>query len=407
MVNIKKLKEQRVKHIEDARAISEAGGENLSSDDQVKFDEHMKRASDIQDRIEREEKLLAAEKDLGTVPEEERAVEHAQGKVADSSISQEEKKEQLFRSWIADGVDGLQRHEYRDLAANVMTAGGSFIPPVKWINKLIQAVDNKVFLRQLGTTFQLNGAHSMGVPTLETDPSAASWTSEVPSAPTADSTMATGGREMKPSPLIKLLKASKFLLRHSVISVDTLILDRLAYLFSIAEEAGYFTGTGASQPLGMYTASDYGISTGRDVSTGNTTTAMTFDGLIEAKYTLNDQYINNSSWIFHSDGMKQLVKIKDGDGNYIWRESVSAGEPDKLLGRPVRTSAYNPNTFTTGLYVGIIGDLSYYWICDSLQLELQRLVEKYALTRQVGFLMDKETDGMPVLEEAFVRVKLA
>jgi len=38
---------------------------------------------------------------------------------------------------------------------------------------------------------------------------------------------------------------------------------------------------------------------------------------------------------------------------------------------------------------------------------MQRLVELYAATNQVGFVGRLESDGMPVLAEAFVRVKLA
>jgi hypothetical protein len=38
---------------------------------------------------------------------------------------------------------------------------------------------------------------------------------------------------------------------------------------------------------------------------------------------------------------------------------------------------------------------------------VQRLNELYAETNQVGFIGRLETDGMPVLEEAFVRVTLA
>jgi HK97 family phage major capsid protein len=59
------------------------------------------------------------------------------------------------------------------------------------------------------------------------------------------------------------------------------------------------------------------------------------------------------------------------------------------------------------LYVGIIGDFSFYYIADSLQLEFQRLDELYAGNSQVGFIARLESDGMPVLEEAFARVKLA
>ena len=41
------------------------------------------------------------------------------------------------------------------------------------------------------------------------------------------------------------------------------------------------------------------------------------------------------------------------------------------------------------------------WTC------VQRLVELYAETNQTGFIGRVETDGMPVLAEAFARVKLA
>ena len=40
----------------------------------------------------------------------------------------------------------------------------------------------------------------------------------------------------------------------------------------------------------------------------------------------------------------------------------------------------------TGLYVGMIGDFSQYWIADALSFSVQRLVELYAATNQTGFI---------------------
>jgi HK97 family phage major capsid protein len=73
---------------------------------------------------------------------------------------------------------------------------------------------------------------------------------------------------------------------------------------------------------------------------------------------------------------------------------------------PVNMSEYAPSTMTSALYVGILGDFSQYWIADALDMQIQRLVELYAETNQTGFIGRMESDGMPVLEEAFVRVKL-
>ena len=70
-------------------------------------------------------------------------------------------------------------------------------------------------------------------------------------------------------------------------------------------------------------------------------------------------------------------------------------------------SEYVPNTFTTGLYTGVLADWRFYWIADALDMTVQRLVELYARSNQIGFIGRKETDGMPVLAEAFARVKMA
>ena len=89
----------------------------------------------------------------------------------------------------------------------------------------------------------------------------------------------------------------------------------------------------------------------RDRSTGNTQTAVTFDGLLEAKYAIKQQYWRELNWVMHRDAAKMLAKIKDSDGQYIWQPSVQLGQPDLLLGVPVRMSEYAPNTFTAGKYV--------------------------------------------------------
>ena len=295
--------------------------------------------------------------------------------------------------------------EARAVQADDFAAGGSLVAPVLFQRDLIQAVDDLVYLRQWGTVRTLVGAQSAGYPSLDADPADADWTSEL-STGSEDTSMATGGRELHPHPLAKLIKASQKLLRLDA-SAEGLVLDRLAYKFGVTLEKAGLTGTGAGQPLGVFTASADGISTDRDVSTGNTTTAPTMDGLKEAKYELKGQYWARAKWLWHRDVAKIVAKIKDSDGRYLWAESVRVGEPDRLLNIPAHMSEFAPNTLTTGLYVGILGDFSRYWWVDALGMQLQRLAELYAETNQIGFIGRLESDGMPVLEEAFVRVKLA
>ena len=121
---------------------------------------------------------------------------------------------------------------------------------------------------------------------------------------------------------------------------------------------------------------------------------------------MKGQYWGKARWIFHRDALKQIAKLKDGDGQYIWQQGIQLGAPDRLLGIPVLMSEYAPNTFSGSAYVGIIGDFSFYWIADSLDLTIKRLVELYAATDQIGYIAKMEIDGMPVLAEAFARVRL-
>jgi HK97 family phage major capsid protein len=189
-------------------------------------------------------------------------------------------------------------------------------------------------------------------------------------------------------------------------SVESLVADRLGYKFAVTAEKAFMTGNGASKPLGLFTASASGINTDRDISSGNSSTAPAFDGLINAKYSLKSGYLANARWLFHRDVLSVLAKIKDGNSQYIWQPSVVLGQPDRMLGLPMVMSEFAPNTLTANQYVGLLGDFKYYQIVDSLQMVMQRLVELYAETNQTGFIGRMEFDGAPILGEAFARVKL-
>lgn len=364
------------------------------------------RDEELYKQIESEERQVARERALKSVATGSEPVVIA----ANSGDVVTEKRTKLhdkaFRTWLIDGSAAMHHPEFRDLQAGVLVQGGSFVAPQQWINKLIQAVDNIVRVRQYATIINMDKAMSLGVPTLDSNPDDADWTVELATG-TNDTGMKTGKREFSPSPIAKKIKVSNKLLQVSSIPIEDLVSNRFTYKFGVTQEKAFLTGTGANQPLGIYTASADGISTARDVSTGNTTTAVTFDGLIEAFYSLKEQYQANAVWNFHRLGLKNIRQLKDLENRYIWAPGGTPGQPDSLLGRPMFMSEYTPNTFTTGKYVGCVGDFSNYWIAQVLGMQLQRLNELYAESNQVGWIGRMELDGMPVLEEAFARVTLS
>jgi HK97 family phage major capsid protein len=296
--------------------------------------------------------------------------------------------------------------EKRALEAGLGTKGGYLYAPETFLNELIQNVTDQTIFRSMARVLPpITGSDSISAPTLTDRMAAAAWTSELGN-PSRDATLAFGKRTLTPHPLAKEVLVSKVLLAK-VPSSQNIVRDELSRVVAEAMENAYMTGTGVQQPLGIFTASNDGISTDRDVSTGNAATAVTFDGLKAAQYTLKQVYWGRASWIMHREGMEAIAKLKDGNGRYLLQDSVILGEPERLLGLPVRLSEYAPHVFTSLLYVAMLGDFQEaYWIVDSIDSQIVRLEELMARSNQDLFIIRMMTDGAPVKEEAVVRVKL-
>ena len=428
-MTIKEMLEKRAKLVKDARAIYEkAEGEKRdpNAEERKQFDDIMDAAQALKKEVEDKEtdlegrsRLEAAEKELEASRGRQSAMETPGTEMAPETRMVELRPSVLgdTRNVILSGPTATEEYmqgfrnylcgEKRALQKDSDTAGGYLSAPVQFIAELIRKVDNLTFMRQICRVLPpLTSAESIGAPSLDNDPADPIWTAEIGTGD-EDSTMSFGGRELTPAPVAKRIKVSKTLIRRSSIGVDAIVRDRLSYKMAVVMENAYINGTGANgQPLGVMTATSLGISTGRDVSTGNTSTTPTFDGLKEAKYTLKGQYRPRANWLFHRTIVKLISKLKDGEGRYIWEASVVIGDPDRILGMPVRESEYMPNTISSSEYVGILGDFSRYWIADSLASTIQVLLELYAEANQNGYILRMESDGMPVLAEAFIRVKL-
>lgn len=425
---ILELRRKRAGLVAQARGIldgAETEKRELSQEEQNSWDGLMDQVGGLGTAIDREERMGHLESDLdmplgevlrpepgegrGGRPYEfsSRSLAHLNEARLDARTARLASPEyaRAFGEWVTNGGRVSSPEAARALQADNDTAGGYLYAPMQFVDRLIKNIDDVVYMRQWGTIIPVTGGESLGIPTLEADPADADWTSELLTG-SEDSAMSFGRRELNPAPLAKRIKISRKLL-SKVPSADALVRGRLEYKFGITFEKAGLTGNGARQPLGVFTASADGVPTSQDVSTGNTSTTVTFDGLTNAKYKLKAAYWPRARWLAHQDFYKEVTKLKDGNGQYLWRESVRVGEPDRLLGIPAFMSQYAPNTFTTGLYTAVLADFSQYWFADSLMFELQRLLELYAETNQVGMIGRLESDGMPVLAEAFVRVKLA
>lgn len=418
-MDLNEVRAKRLNCTTEARAILDAAAEAkraLSAEEETRFDALMAEADRHEQTIAREERVAAVERDLATsqgrtTTSEQPGTGAGAGAGERTNPRASEEYRAAFRRFLVSGINSLSGTEVRALQADNPAEGGFLVAPQQFITDLLANVKDAVFIRQLATVMQLDRSESLGVPVLDTDLNDADWTSELATG-NEDTALRFGKRELKPNPLAKRAKISKKLLRQNTIDVEAIVRDRLSYKFAVTEEKAFLTGTGAGQPLGVFTANAMGVSTGRDTVAA---AAAAFDGndFINVKHDLKPQYWDKARWVFHRDVLKAVRKLKDTTGNYLWAPGLgpggglTGGNPPTICEIPYSISEYAPNTIATGQYTALLADFSYYWIVDALDLEVQVLDQLYAETNQNGYIARKETDGMPVLEEAFRRLKMA
>lgn len=442
MQTSKELRQELGEIVTRQRAILDKAREEkraLTADEKTEDARLDKRADELETEIPRVEKLEAREKVLaeparqavlrpGTEPEggagderekRERRYEERFGQrgravahMLRGHHSADPIYQRAFTKWLTGpkgaAMSTLTPEEARSLSAGASAEGGFTIPPEEFLLELLKTVDDQVVIRapNMARMFEVVQSQSLGVPTLAADPADPDWTGELLTG-SEDSTMSFGKRELRPFPLAKRIKVSDKLLRASPLGMESIVRARLAYKVGIAQSKAFNTGDGVNKPLGIYTPSADGISTARDsdISTSN---EIDPDKLIAARYTLRPGYWPNAKWHLHRLFLARIRKLKTGTSpnQYLWQPGLTVGAPNMLLDFPYVVDEYAPSAQSgTGIYIAVLGDFSYYWIVDALNIALRRLDELYAETNQVGFIIRMESDGQPVLEDAFVRCK--
>lgn len=406
-LKIRELKSQRSKLGAEATAIMQTAtdaGRSMTPEEETKFDKVMDERDQLDRTIERAERLLDDDRQAADdIPDDD-------GRPGNRGTGQMK----AWNAFLRDGRAGLNADHVRALNAGNDPEGGFLVAPEEFVNRLLANVDDLLPLRGLATVMRLTNAESLGVPTRDADLTDATWTSEVATG-SQDDSLRFGKRELRPHPLAKRVKISRKLLRVAAMDPEQIVRERMAYRHATAQENAFMTGDGNQKPLGLFTVGNAdlgGITTSRDKDVptsgtafvNNATNGYAADALIDAKYFLKPQYHARARWLFHRLILAEVRKIKDANDQYIWKAGLG-DQNDTILEIPYVLSEFAPSTMANNDYIGMLGDFSHYWIVDALQFEIQRLIELYAESNQIGFIGRMESDAMPVLEEPFVRLQ--
>lgn len=145
--------------------------------------------------------------------------------------------------------------------------------------------------------------------------------------------------DIKLSPIYAYPKTTQEILDFSEVDILGWLSSEISDTFGATEENDFVNGDGVKKAKG-FLAYDR-VSTSDKTRPFGTlekmeTAAVNSDGLIDLLYKLKAKYRKNAVWVMNSNTAATLQKLKNDNGDYIWRDRLVADSPDTLLGRPVQ-----------------------------------------------------------------------
>lgn len=276
-----------------------------------------------------------------------------------------------------------------DVLSEGVDENGGYLVPEEYDRRLIDVLDEENILRRLGTTITTSGQHKINIAGSKP---AASWIEEGGALAFGDA--AFSQIILDAHKLHVAIKVTEELLYDNAFNLEGYIIAQFGRALANAEEDAFLNGDGTGKPLGIFDAAGGGH------LAANLTAAIKSDDVLDLVYALKRPYRKSAAFIMNDKTLSSLRKLKDNNGQYIWQPSYQAGEPDRVLGYAVYTSAYAPEDAIA------FGDYSYYNIGDRGTRSFQELRELFAGNGMVGFLAKERVDGKLVLPEAVQIMKL-
>ncbi|KUK65617.1 MAG: Phage major capsid protein, HK97 family [Desulfotomaculum sp. 46_80] len=391
MSKILELREKRAKAWEAAKAFLDAkrGADGMvSAEDTATYDKMEADVVALGKEIERLEKQEAIDRELSkplnTPLTTKPAVPGADAKTGRASDEYKKAFWNVMRSKNPhyDVVNALQIGSDSE---------GGYLVPDEFERTLVQALEEENIFRKLAKIIQTSSGDRK-IPVVTTHGSA-SWLDEEELYPESDEVF--GQTSIGAYKLGTFIKVSDELLNDSVFDLQSYISTEFARRIGSKEEEAFFVGDGSGKPTGIFAAvggAQLGV-------TAASATAITVDEVLDLFYSLKSPYRKKAVFVMNDSTVKAIRKLKDGQGQYLWQPSLTAGTPDTILNRPVYTSSYVP-AIEAGAKTIAFGDFGYYWIADRQGRSFKRLNELFATTGQVGFMATQRVDGKLILLEA-------
>jgi HK97 family phage major capsid protein len=386
-MNVQDLIAKRARAWEAAKSFLEAHrGENgvLSAADGETYDRMEKEITDLTKEIDRLNRQAAIEAQLNQPTS-------APLSNMPTSTGEKVKKGRASDQYAKDMLTAMRTnfHQVSDILQEGVDADGGYLVPEEWDSRLIDVLNEENIMRGLATQITTSGEHKINIAGAK--PTAA-WIEEGGALQFTDAKF--GQKILDAHKLHVAVKVTEELLYDSMFDLASYITTQFGIAIANAEEDAFLNGDGKGKPTGLFDEANGGT-----VAKTLTGTKLGTDDVLDLVYALKRPYRKKAAFIMNDQTLAALRKLKDNNGAYIWQPSYQAGEPDRLLGYSVYTSAFAPE-LAAGKPVMAFGDYSYYNIGDRGTRSMQELRELFAGNGMIGYVAKERVDGLLVLPEA-------
>ena len=315
-----------------------------------------------------------------------------------------------FLAWARKGAN---ENELRglEIQANLSTLSdpdGGFLVPIEIERNIERLALASVAMRRIARIVTARGEYTKP---LSKGGATGGWVAEKASRPETDTPelqlFAPAMNEIYAMPSVtqKLLDMSDF-------DIENWLLEEINDVFVTTEGTGFITGNGVSRVKGiidealMVANASWVYGKTGYIAGGHASLLNNVDKLFDLQHALKPAYRQNAVWLMNDLTCSVIRKLKDGEGNYLWRPGISENAPDTLLGKPVVIDDNMPD-IGANAYPIAFGDFKRaYTIVDHVA-GTRLLRDPYTTKGFVNFYVTKRLAGGISNYEALKFLKIA
>jgi len=301
----------------------------------------------------------------------------------------------FFKAWVNYGESDEATRVFKALVEG--TAGdGGYLVPAPLAAEVWRVLPDMTVMRRIARTIPMT-ADTLDLNSLLAQPEAY-WVSEYAKKTTTSAEF--DQKQLAVNKLVCLLPITHELLADANIPLAQFIVGLFAERIGTVEDRAFFIGSGTGQPRGI------NAETLTTVAAGGT---FNFDDIIDLEYSVPQavRLARRAAFVGNQYAIKTLRKVKDTNGDYIWRD----GGVVQTENGPLRTPGtlhgytfYEQNDLPQKSI--FFGDWGFYIIGDRQQITVSRTDEGGDAWRRdaTEFKAVERVDGRAVMTTPFAKL---